>query len=214
MSYIDLSFDLVQCGDVFTAPKDSDALDEIILPDLRAERKDSEYQRQWINNRFQLLNADGNPIAAVFIPFTNVTIPVSKEILDDTGIECAQVRGTTSEADYEAAFLKSQVWDKQFPGVVTVSVTPEVLALHQQFFAGKSRDNEKASAKFRSALGVLVLADPSKFFYGVTDGAHRTKLGKGKFPPKVPRAHNAHHHAHHAHNAFTHHAVVWRVLPS
>ena len=183
--YTTVSYDLVQNGAVFTAARETEAADEIILPDLRAERKESEYQRQWINNRFQLLNADGNALAAMFIPFDNVTIPVSKEIFDDTGIECAQVRGTTSEAEYEAAFLKSQVWDKQFPGVVTVCVTAEVLALHKQFFAGKSRDNEKASAKFRSALGALVMADPTKFMYKVTDGAHRTKLGKGNFPPKV-----------------------------
>ena len=189
--HTDVSNVIARNGAVVTATKDDVAIDEIILPDLRAEREESEYQRQWINSRFELLDADGNGLPAMYIPFENVTIPVSKEILDDTGIECAQVRGTTSEAEYEAAFLKSQVWDKQFPGVVTVCVTPEVLALHRQFFAGKSRNNEKASAKFRSALGALVLADPTRFTYGVVDGAHRTKLGKGNFPPKVtckPRA--------------------------
>ena len=128
-----------------------------------------------------MLDKSGKPLAAVYIPFKNVTIPVSQAILAETGIECAQVRGMTATADYEEAFLESKEWDNQFPGVVTVVVTPFVLDLYKKIFNGKRRDDEKASAKFRQALGEMVAADPTQFQYAVTDGAHRTKLGKENF---------------------------------
>ena len=83
----------------------------------------------------------------------------------------------TATADYEEAFLESKEWDNQFP----VVVTPAVLELYKKFFHGKRRDDEKASAKFRQALGEMVAADPTQFQYAVTDGAHRTKLGKENF---------------------------------
>ena len=154
---------------------------------MRDERKADEYKRKWINSRFQLLGKDETALPAVFIPLKNVTIPVSQSILDDTGIECAQVRGMTSTADYEAAFLESKEWDTQFPGVVTIIVTPHVLEVYKRFFTGKKRDDPKASIRFRQALGAMVLEDPTQFMYAVTDGAHRTKLGKVHFLPEVSR---------------------------
>ena len=149
------------------------------------KRHSDEYKRSWINSRFQLLDKAGNPLPAVYIPFKNVTIPVSQAILEDTGIECAQVRGTASSAEYEEAFLESKEWDKQFPGVVTVVVTPQVVAIHKKIFAGKRRDDVAASAKFRQTIGIMVAEDPTQFEYAVTDGAHRTKLGKVHFSPQV-----------------------------
>ena len=86
-----------------------------------------------------MLDKSGKPLAAVYIPFKNVTIPVSQAILAETGIECAQVRGMTATADYEEAFLESKEWDNQFPGVVTVVVTPVVLELYKKNFHGKRR---------------------------------------------------------------------------
>ena len=161
-------------------------LDEIIHPDQTdGKRADVEYTRSWINSRYQLLDKTGKPLPAVYIPFKNVTIPVSQEILDETGIECAQVRGMTATPDYEEAFLERKEWDNQFPGVVTVVVTPNVLELYKKIFSGKRRDDEKASAKFRQAIGEMVAEDPTQFQYAVTDGAHRTKLGKEHFAEGV-----------------------------
>ena len=144
-----------------------------------------EYTRSWINSRFQLLDKNGKPLSAVYIPFKNVTIPVSQEILDVTGIECAQVRGMTATPDYEEAFLERKEWDTQFPGVVTVVVTPLVLEVYKKIFRGKRRDDEETSAKFRQAIGEMVAEDPTQFHYAVTDGAHRTKLAKEHFAEGV-----------------------------
>jgi hypothetical protein len=90
-----------------------------------------------------------------------------------------------STADYEVSFIAGGAWDPQFPGVVTVAVTPPVIAIYKKFFRGKNQDDPKASAQFRQALGVAVLANPADFEYDCTDGAHRTKLGGDNFGPEV-----------------------------
>jgi len=69
--------------------------------------------------------------------------------------------------------------------VVTVAVTEPVIELYKQFFIGKNIDDPKASAQFRQALGVAVMASPEKFEYNCTDGAHRTELGTENFGPEV-----------------------------
>ena len=158
---------------------------EIILPDQHQDRKASEVGRQWISSRFQLLDAQAHPVPAIRIPYKCVRVPISEAILEDTGIECAQVRGMQSTAGYEASFIAGRAWDPQFPGVVTVAVTPAVIEIYKQFFRGKNLDDPKASALFRQALGVAVLANPSAFEYDCTDGAHRTKLGNVNFGAEV-----------------------------
>ena len=105
--------------------------------------------------------------------------------MEDTGIECAQVRGMQSTADYEVSFIAGGAWDAQFPGVVTVAVTPAVIEIYKKFFRAKNLDDPKASAQFRQALGVAVLVNPAAFEYDCTDGAHRTKLGEKHFSPEV-----------------------------
>ena len=158
---------------------------DIILPDLKADRPVKEVTRSWINNRFQLLDGKGNAIPALRIPYKCVEVPISQSILAETGIKCAQVRGMQSTAAYEHAFKQAGEWDPQFPGVVTVKVTQPVIEIYKQFFTGKNIDDPKASAQFRQALGQAVAADPSKFEYNCTDGAHRTELGTDNFGPDV-----------------------------
>ena len=189
--------------------KPADALpNDIILPDLKGERKSNEVGRSWINQRFQLLDAHGNAIPALRIPYKCVEVPISQSILAETGIKCAQVRGMQSTAAYEQAFKQAGEWDPQFPGVVTVKVTAPVIEIYKRFFTGKNVDDPKASAKFRQALGVAVAADPSKFEYNCTDGAHRTELGTENFGPDV-HAHSDTHPVLHS----THAILGTRVLP-
>ena len=90
-----------------------------------------------------------------------------------------------STADYEVSFKAGRAWDPQFPGVVTVAVTPPVLEIYKKCFRGTNTDDPKASAQFRQALGIAVLANPAAFEYDCTDGAHRTKLGEEHFGPEV-----------------------------
>ena len=158
---------------------------EIILADQHQGRKATEVVRQWISSRFQLLDAQANPVPPLRIPYKCVHVPISQAILEDTGIECAQVRGMQSTADYEVSFKAGRAWDPQFPGVVTVAVTPPVIEIYKKFFRGKNVDDPKASALFRQALGIAVLANPVAFEYDCTDGAHRTKLGEQHFGPEV-----------------------------
>ena len=165
--------------------KSLDPSNDIILPDLTQDRKAIEVTRPWINSRFQLLDEHAKPLPPLRIPYKCVRVPISKSILENTGIECAQVRGMQSTPDYEEAFIKAGEWDSQFPGVVTVAVTPAVLEIYKKHFKGKNVDDPKASAQFRQALGVAVLANPEKFEYDCTDGAHRSKLGTEKFGPEV-----------------------------
>ena len=152
---------------------------------MRNERKADEVTRSWINKRFQLLDGQGKALPPMRIPFKCVTVPISQAILKDTGIKCAQVRGMQSTPMYEKAFIKMGEWDTQFPGVVTVAVTEPVIELYKQFFTGKNIDDPKASAQFRQALGAAVMANPDKFAYNCTDGAHRTELGTENFGPEV-----------------------------
>ena len=159
--------------------------DDIILPDMKNERKATEVARSWINSRFQLLDGQGKPMPPLRIPYKCVKVPISQAILEDTGIKCAQVRGMQSTPTYEKAFIKMGEWDTQFPGVVTVAVTEPVIELYKQFFNGKNIDDPKASAQFRQALGLAVMANPEKFEYNCTDGAHRTELGTENFGPEV-----------------------------
>ena len=119
------------------------------------------------------------------IPYKCVNVPISEAILQDTGIKCAQVRGMQSTPTYEKAFIKMGEWDTQFPGVVTVAVTEPVIELYKQFFTGKNIDDPEASTQFRQALGLAVMANPEKFEYNCTDGAHRTELGTENFGPEV-----------------------------
>ena len=166
--------------------KDAVALaDDIILPDMKTERKAGEVARSWINSRFQLLDGQGKPMPPLRIPYKCVKVPISEAILHDTGIKCAQVRGMQSTPSYEKAFIKMGEWDTQFPGVVTVAVTEPVIELYKQFFTGKNIDDPTASAQFRQALGLAVMANPEKFEYNCTDGAHRTELGTDNFGPEV-----------------------------
>ena len=158
---------------------------DIILPDKHGERKESEVSRSWINARFQLLDEQAKGIPAIRIPYRCVEVPISESILADTGIKCAQVRGMQSTAAYEKAFIAAGEWDPQFPGVVTVAATEPVLALYKKSFRGKNIDDPKASAQFRQALGVEVHADPSRFVFKCTDGAHRTQLGTAHFGAEV-----------------------------
>ena len=103
-----------------------------------------------------------------------------------TGIECAQVRGMTSGAEFEASFIAAGQWDMQFPGVVTVAVTAAVLAIYRKHFKnGHNIDDQKKSEAFRQELGTAVAANPVAFGYDVTDGAHRTKIARQHFPPTV-----------------------------
>ena len=157
----------------------------IILPDQRQARKLSEVSRGWISERFQLTDEKEDPIPAMRIPFSCVNIPISQAILEITDIECAQVRGLQSSVDFEATFLAAGAWDSQFLGALTVAVTPPVIELYRKHFKGKNADDPKASAKFRQALGVAVMANPAAFSYDCTDGAHRTKLGKEHFAADV-----------------------------
>ena len=158
----------------------------IVLQDLRGDRPAIQLTRQWITDTFQLLDGSASPLPPLRIPYTQVQIPVSQAVLEMTGVECGQVRGMTSTPSYEAAFLRNKNWDAQFPGVVTVAVNPRVTAIHQKHFVkGKRLDDEDASKAFRMDLGAALVKTPEDFMFDVTDGAHRTKLGKENFGATV-----------------------------
>jgi len=107
---------MIFVGKAKTGKDDVALADDIILPDMKTERKATEVARSWINSRFQLLDGHGKPMPPIRIPYKCVNVPISQAILQDTGIKCAQVRGMQSTPSYEKAFIKMGEWDTQFPG--------------------------------------------------------------------------------------------------
>ena len=132
---------------------------DIILPDQHHDRKAIEVTRPWINSRFQLLDEHAKPLPPLRIPYKCVRVPISKSILENTGIECAQVRGMQSTPDYEEAFIKAGEWDSQFPGVVTVAVTPRNL---QEVLQGKERGRPKGLRSISASIGRRSPGEPRK----------------------------------------------------
>jgi hypothetical protein len=126
--------------------------------------------RKDVIEKYALKDINGIKLPAVRINYRMCLVDKDEKMKATVGSEVGLVRGTVSNTDFIAAFLKHG-WDAQLAGVCTIHVTEDVAEI-------------LAKMTLREQTDWLSLPETLRDYkHYIIDGAHRVELGLEKFSP-------------------------------